>query len=83
MIVYKCDCCGAELPIVKKKNFLGEEVEVVERGLLDCKEYDFSTINKLNPNALMCPNCAKYLSAKIDYELLKVKSEAYKESETK
>lgn len=75
MIVYKCDCCEAEIPLVKKRNLIGDEVEVLDRGFLECKEYDFTSFNH-NLSILMCKSCAEKISAQLDYEILKFKSDA-------
>ena len=74
MIVYKCDECGVEIPIVKKKDFLGNEVKVLDCGKLKCEQLAIDN-RFLNPNVHLCKACAKALSAQIDYKLLKLKTE--------
>lgn len=72
MIVYKCDICGCEIPIVKKQ-FFGIEKEVLDRGKIECEQLSWSVMPFLNLD--ICKRCASELSAKIDYELLKLKTE--------
>ena len=69
MIVHKCDICGCEIPIVKKKIF-GIETEVLDRGKIRCKELNCS---KLFERVDICKSCAEVLSSKLDYELLKIR----------
>ena len=52
MIVYKCDECGAEIPIIKK-TILGMEVEVVDCGRLKCEQLQIDRYS-LNPNVHLC-----------------------------
>lgn len=73
MIVYKCNECGVEIPIVKKEIF-GQEVEILDCGQLECKEIIIDN-TFLEKNIHLCKPCAKSLSAQIDYELLKFKTE--------
>lgn len=82
MIVYKCDCCGAEIPIIKQKDIFGNKKEVLNRGILKCKEYDFKFYNR-SLNFLMCKSCAEKYSAQLDYEILKFRTDIlqYKERE--
>lgn len=74
MIVYKCDCCGLEIPLIKRKNIFGIEREVLDRGILKCKEYDFKFVNN-SLDSLMCKSCAEKYSSQLDYEILKFKTE--------
>ena len=76
MIVYKCDECGIEIPIIKKE-ILGREIEMFDCGQLKCEQINLSTV-MLNPNYHLCKTCAQKLSAQIDYELLKYKMEILK-----
>lgn len=78
MIVYKCDECGIEIPIIKK-TVLGTEIEVLDCGRLKCEQLQIDR-RILNPNAHLYKACAKTLSAQIDYELLKFKMEILKGS---
>ena len=71
MIIYRCDNCGNEVPIIKKQLF-GSEIEVLGRGNLDCKEIDLHTVNQYS-NTILCKSCATAISNQIDYELLKFK----------
>ena len=74
MIVYKCDECGAEIPIIKKIIF-GTEVEVLDCGRIKCEQLPTKTNLFLNDNVHLCKSCAKAISARIDYNLLKLKTE--------
>lgn len=71
MIIYKCDICGCEIPTIKKK-FFGSEIEVLDRGYIDCREIDLKNVTKYS-NAVFCKSCAKAISNQVDYELLKFK----------
>ena len=71
MIIYKCDNCGCEIPIIKKQLF-GSEIEVLDRGYLDCKEIDLKNVAKYS-SAVFCKSCAMAISNQIDSELLKFK----------
>lgn len=73
MTVYKCDCCGAEIPIIKKHTLFGE-INVLKRGIWKCKEIDLSSLNR-DTNILMCEACAAKYSAIVDYEVLKLRQE--------
>lgn len=74
MIVYKCDICGCDIPKVKKRNILGEEIEVFDTGKLKCEQIQIPP-EYLNKDFHMCKACAKGQSALIDYELMKLKTE--------
>ena len=78
MIVYKCDECGKEIPLVKREIF-GKEIEVFDCGQLKCEQINLSTV-MLNPNYHLCKTCAEKISAQLDYELLKYKMEILKQS---
>lgn len=71
MVVYKCDNCGCEIPIIKKPLF-GSEIEVLDRGYIDCKEIDLKNVTKYS-SAVFCKSCANAISNQVDYELLKFK----------
>lgn len=77
MIVYKCDCCETEIPFIKEQDIFGIEREMLDKGFLKCKECDLTSFN-LYSDVLLCKSCAEKLSAQIDYELLKLKSNIYK-----
>lgn len=76
MIVFKCNECGIEIPIIKKIIF-GQEVEILDYGQLKCEQLTINR-NYLNTNVHLCKTCVKALSARIDYELLKFKMEVLK-----
>ncbi len=73
MIVYKCNECGMEIPIIKKE-ICGREIEILDCGHLKCEQVNINN-RLLNTDVHLCKTCAKALSAKIDYELLKAKME--------
>ena len=74
MIVYKCDECGAEIPIIKKVIF-GTEVEVLDCGRIKSEQLPTENHLPLMADVHFCKPCAKAISAQIDYELLKFKTE--------
>lgn len=74
MIKYFCDSCGAEIPIVKKINPLtNKEIEVLDVGVLKCKQIDISCLNNHNLNTHTCKHCAEKISLQIDNELLNLR----------
>ena len=74
MIVYKCDECGVEIPMITKKDLLGREHTVPDCGFLKCEQIQLDQVY-IHMNGHLCKACAKTLSAQIDYELLKMKME--------
>ena len=74
MIVYKCDNCGAEIPTEKRETLSGDIVDVPDVGHLECKEIKLTILNSIH-NMHLCKSCANMLSAQIDYEVLKFKTE--------
>lgn len=74
MIVYKCDECGMEIPIIKKRIF-GQEVEVLDCGKIKCEQLPTENHLPLMADVHLCKSCANAISARIDYELLKLKTE--------
>lgn len=75
MIVYKCDSCGREIPTEKRETLSGDIVDVPQVGHLECKEVDARILNS-NHKIHLCKSCAKAISAMIDYEMFKFKTEA-------
>lgn len=69
MTVYKCDKCGKEIPYVKK-NYLGIDVEVLDRGYVNSTEWD---ISHLFYDFDLCKDCAKEISLTMDNIFLKLK----------
>lgn len=76
MIAYKCDECGTEIPMIKK-TVHGMEIEVLDCGKLKCEQIQLGQYS-LNPNVHLCKSCAKTLSVKLDYALLRFKTEILK-----
>ena len=70
MQTLKCDNCGRDIPIVIKR-FCGMEVKVFDTGKINLKEWN---VRNLFLNYDLCRQCAHEMSAKLDYELLKVKT---------
>lgn len=76
MIRYFCDNCGMEIPIVKKKHPLTNEIiEVLDVGKFECKQIDISCLNNrvYNSNTHTCKHCAERISLQIDNELLNLR----------
>lgn len=58
-----CDNCGKVIPFVKKKNLLGIEEDVLDRGYVRCAEW---RIDQLFYNFDLCKYCATMLSIQGD-----------------
>lgn len=72
-----CDKCGKPIPYVKKKNFLGIEEEVLDRGIVRSSEW---RIDQLFYNFDLCKNCADNISLQADNLFLKMKLAVLKEA---
>lgn len=62
-----CDCCGEEIPKVKKKNIFGIETEYYRLGKLDYG-YPFKDINCCTLGLDLCERCAGNISLEIEKE---------------
>lgn len=62
-----CDCCGEEIPKVKKKNIFGIETEYYKLGKLDYG-YPFKDINCHTLGLDLCERCAGNISLEIQKE---------------
>lgn len=56
-----CDCCGEEIPKVKKKDIFGIEREYYRIGKLNYG-YPFKNINSRNLGLDLCERCAGDIS---------------------
>ena len=65
-----CDKCGKAIPFVKKKNFLGIEEDVLDRGYVRCAEW---RIDQLFYNFDLCKDCAEMLSIQGDNLFLRLR----------
>lgn len=65
-----CDCCGEEIPKVKKKDVFGIEREYYRMGKLNYGE-PFTDINCQNLGLDLCERCA----GKISLEMYKTRME--------
>lgn len=65
-----CDKCGKAIPFVKKKNALGIEEDVLDRGHVRCSEW---RIDPLFYNFDLCKDCAEMLSIQGDNLFLRLK----------
>lgn len=72
-----CDKCGKAIPFVKKKNFLGIEEDVLDRGYVRCAEWQ---IDALFYDHDYCKNCADNISLQADNLFLKMKLAVLKEA---
>lgn len=72
-----CDKCRKPIPYVKKKNFLGIEEEVLDRGIVRSSEW---RIDQLFYNFDLCKNCADNISLQADNLFLKMKLAVLKEA---
>lgn len=61
---YICDCCGEEIPKVKKKDILGNEKEYYRFGRLNYGSL-FSDINCRNLGIDLCEKCAGNISVEM------------------
>lgn len=65
-----CDKCGKAIPFVKKKNSLGIEEDVLDRGHVRCAEW---RIDQLFYDFDLCKNCAEMLSIQGDNLFLRLR----------
>lgn len=65
-----CDKCGKAIPFVKKKNAIGIEEDVLDRGRVRCSEW---RIDQLFYNVDLCKDCAEMLSIQGDNLFLKLR----------
>lgn len=72
-----CDKCRKPIPYVKKKNFLGIEETVLDRGVVRSSEW---RIDQLFYNFDLCKNCADNISLQADNLFLKIKLAVLKEA---
>lgn len=70
MTVFKCDKCGKEIPIIKKKNSIGIEIEVLDTGKVRSAEW---RIDKLFDDFDLCKSCAEVLSVQADNLFLRLR----------
>lgn len=72
-----CDKCGNPTPYVKKKNFLGIEEEVLDRGTVRSSEWQ---IDALFYEYDLCKSCADNVSLQADNLFLRMKLAVLKEA---
>lgn len=77
MIYVVCDKCRKPIPYVKKKNILGIEEEVLDRGIVRSSEWQ---IDALFYEYDLCKNCADNISLQADNLFLKMKLAVLKEA---
>lgn len=65
VIKYECDCCGKEIPVIKKKYALGIEMEYLQSG----KVKSICSPNLSTFGIYLCKDCAH----KIDMEIMESK----------
>lgn len=65
--IYVCDCCGKEIPVVKKRDSLGIEREYLQSGHLDALHLTGKNLSMIGID--ICKDCAH----KIDMEIMKWK----------
>ena len=65
-----CDKCGKPIPYVKKKNFLGIEEDVLDRGIVRSSEW---RIDSLFYGYDLCKRCADNVSLQADNLFLGMK----------
>lgn len=63
-VIYVCECCGKEIPVVKKKDILGIEREYLQSGHLKALHSNLSVVG-----VDLCKDCAH----KIDIEIMEWK----------
>lgn len=72
MIVYVCNKCGKQIPIVKKRLFPGgPEIDVLDCGHIKCEQINLGDYR--NPDVHYCKSCAREISLEIDNHMLKFK----------
>lgn len=72
-----CDKCGKPIPYVKKKNILGIEEEVLDRGIVRSSEWK---IDALFYRYDLCKRCADNVSLQADNLFLRMKLAVLKEA---
>lgn len=65
-----CDKCNKPIPYVKKKNFLGIEEEVLDRGIVRSSEWQ---IDALFYEYDLCKSCADTIALQADNLFLRMK----------
>lgn len=68
-IVYTCDNCGKEIPVVKRKDIFGREREYLQSGYLKSMGSPGEQLSMMGVD--LCKDCAH----KIDMEIMKWKME--------
>lgn len=66
----KCDKCGKDIPVVTKKDRLGNDVKVFEYGHVKCAEW---RIDELFEGIDLCKECADLISLNADNAFLRMK----------
>ena len=65
--IYVCDCCGKEIPVVKKKDILGIEREYLQSGHLEA-------LHSLGINlSMLGVDLCKDYAQKIDMAIMELK----------
>lgn len=77
MTVVICDTCRKPIPYVKKKNILGIEEDVLDRGTVRSSEW---RIDALFYRYDLCKSCADNISLQADNLFLKMKLAVLKEA---
>ena len=71
VVKYVCDCCGKEIPIIKKKDTLGIEREYLQSGEIISMPHNNLRILGVD----ICKDCAH----KINMEITQWKMDIFKE----
>lgn len=77
MICVICDKCRKSIPYVKKKNILGIEEGVLDRGIVRSSEW---RIDALFYEYDLCKSCADTISLQADNLFLRMKLTVLKEA---
>nr|DAV58125.1 MAG TPA: Protein kinase, zinc finger, kinetoplastid, KKT2.87A [Caudoviricetes sp.] len=72
-----CDKCGKPIPYVKKKNILGIEEYVLDRGTVRSSEWQIDTMFYKYD---LCKSCADNISLQADNLFLRMKLAVLKEA---
>lgn len=64
---YICDCCGKEIPVIKKKDALGIEREYLQSGKIQSIQAPNNNLSIFGVD--LCKDCAH----KIDMEIMQMK----------
>ena len=65
--IYVCDCCGKEIPVIKKRDVLGIEREYLQSGHLEALHSVGKNLSMFGVD--FCKDCAH----KIDMEIMEWK----------